>query len=321
MINISNSKLYKLKSKKNLRYLLKIQDKGFLKQDYIVTQIHPYIDISSKHRLIEPPSSALKAIQKRLKNELAKIEVPDYVYSGIKGRSYIDNAKMHCNSNYVFKIDLTAFFPCITREKVYNFFHKQLYTSPDIAMILTNLTTIDLAKCQIDDPEPIEKFMLAKHISTPNHLISGAPTSQILSYLVNIEMFDELHHLCEKNDSIMSIYVDDITFSSNHKISYKFKDIVYNVISKYMFKLSQSKIKYYTKSYPKLITGPVINHNKLALRNSLRHKISLEFENYKHSPINKKSYNRLRGLIIAANQIDPNCYTNIKKYLRENPLH
>ena len=321
MINATSSKLYELQSKKNLVYLLKIHDKRFLKQDYIVSHIHPYIDISNKPRLIEPPSLELKTIQKRIKNELAKIEVPYNVYSGIKGRSYIDNAKLHCNSYYVFKIDLTAFFPCITREKVYSFFSKQLKTKPDIAMILTNLTTIDLAKCQFKDPEPIERFLLDKHITTPNHLISGAPTSQILSYLVNAEMFDELQNLCDKNDVIMSIYVDDVTFSSNHKISHKFKEIVYSIISKYMFKLSRSKIKYYTKNYPKLITGPVINHQNLVLRNSLRYKISLEFNTYKSDHTNKSSYNRLRGLLIAANQISPNSYTNINKYLNEKSIH
>ncbi|MCD7996517.1 MAG: reverse transcriptase family protein [Clostridiales bacterium] len=320
MINATNSKLYNLQSKKNLIYLLKIHDKDFFNQDYVAAHIHPYIDKRGKPRLIESPSLQLKKIQRNLKNELAKIEVPYNVFSGIKGKSYVENAEMHRKSNYIFKIDLTAFFPCIPRESVYTFFRKQLKTSPDIAQILTNLTTVDLTRCNIKKLESIEKFILDKHIVTTNHLISGSPTSQALSYLVNTKMFDELQYLCDKNKVIMSIYVDDITFSSNHKISHKFKEIVYTIISKYMFKLSHNKIKYYTKDYPKLVTGPVISNGKLIIRNSLRFKIISEFKSLKKNP-NKASYDRLKGLIVAAKQIDLNQYPNISKYIKENPIH
>ena len=45
---------------------------------------------------------------------------------------------------YLFKIDISKFFPNIGRNKVYNFYLKKLNTSPDVANILTNLSTINL---------------------------------------------------------------------------------------------------------------------------------------------------------------------------------
>ena len=91
----SDCPLYGLQSKKMLKRLLHIKDSKITKQDYIVSLVSPYIDKSAKPRLIEPPSEELKTVQKRLKSLLSKIVVPDNVFSGVKGRSYADNAKMH----------------------------------------------------------------------------------------------------------------------------------------------------------------------------------------------------------------------------------
>ena len=314
MINPNNSNLYKQSSKTYLIKLLNIPNKQYLKQSYVAKQISPYIQTSPKPRLIEAPSTQLKKIQRNIKNELNKIIVPDNIFSGVKGKSYIENAKIHRGNKYVFKIDLTAFFPCITRDTVYSFFIDSLKTSPDVAYILTNLLTIDLSLCDIKDIESVESFLISKKIRTPNHLISGSPASQILSYLVNHNMFDELQSLCDKNNISMSIYVDDITFSSPNVISHKIKEVIYNIISKNIYRLSRSKVKYYTKNYSKLITGAVIaSDGKLKIRNALSLNIINEWKHYKNHPDDIQSFNRLKGLIIAAQQSEPNKFQSIYK--------
>lgn len=115
----SDCPLYGLQSKKMLKRLLHIEDSKLTKQDYIASLVSPYIDKSGKPRLIEPPSEELKAVQKRLKNLLNKIVVPDNVFSGVRGRSYADNARMHIGNGRrnLFKIDLTAFFPQLTGRR------------------------------------------------------------------------------------------------------------------------------------------------------------------------------------------------------------
>lgn len=312
MINPSSSNLYKQSSKAYLMKLLKIPNKHYLKQNYIAKQISPYIQTVPKPRLIEVPSTELKEIQRNIKKELSKIIVPGNIFSGIKGKSYIENAQIHQGNNFVFKIDLTSFFPCITRDTVYLFFIDSLKASPDIASILTNLVTVDLSLCDIKDIETVESFLVSKKIKTTNHLISGSPASQILSYLVNYKMFDELQCLCDKNDIFMSIYVDDITFSSKNVISHKIKAIIYNIISKNLYRLCRHKVKYYTKNYPKLITGVVIAPNgKLKIRNALSLKIISEWKHYKNHPEDTQSFNRLRGLIIAAQQSEATKFQNV----------
>ena len=91
----TNCKLYKLNSKKVLKYLLAVSDNNFFEQKYVASQIEPYIDTLKKPRLIEKPSEQLKAIQSKIKGLLYAIQVPDNVFSGIKGRSYSQNALWH----------------------------------------------------------------------------------------------------------------------------------------------------------------------------------------------------------------------------------
>ena len=75
--------LYGIQSKKMLKYILHIKNEDLLKQERVASMISPYVDRSKKPRLIEPPQAELKAVQKRIKTLLGKIEVPNNVFSGI----------------------------------------------------------------------------------------------------------------------------------------------------------------------------------------------------------------------------------------------
>lgn len=307
------SPLYRVKSKKQLKYIFKIPNNKYFKQSYLAGLTHPYIENKNgKRRLIEPPDEDLKAIQKRLKQILSNIDVPDNIFSGVKGRSYYDNAKIHFGNKYIYKLDLTAFFPSTSREKVYQFFRECFQVSPDIADFLTNITTIDLDLAPSENITEINSFLLNKGIKTRNHLISGAPTSQILSYFTNQNMFNALQALSDKNGVTMSVYVDDITFSSANHISYRFKTLTHNIIQRYGFRISVNKTKYYTKYHPKEITGVIIDRKgNPRLTNSLQYKIINESQFFKTNPTDNESRERLQGLVTAARQINPGCFPSI----------
>lgn len=316
-----NCPLYNLQSKRFLRYLLRINDNRFFNQDYVASLVSPYIDTTNKPRLIEPPQAELKIIQKRIKTLLGKIDVPDNVFSGIKGRSYANNVRMHQGEDLrlLFKVDMRAFFPSISRETVYKFFAEDLRCAPDIACILTNFTTIDLEKSNTKDLTEVLSFLASKNVSITNHLISGAPTSQILSYLANHAMFDEMQVLADNNDVKMSVYVDDITFSSNHHISRRFKNSVFYIIKKYNYQVSKNKVKSYTRACPKLVTGVIIDSTgKLTVKNSLRKKIIDEYDYLRTHPSDKQSRQRLLGLLGAAHQADKSAYPNIYKFAQSD---
>ena len=97
-----------------LKYVLQIKNDDMLKQSNITSKIHPYIDKTKKPRLIEAPQAELKIVQRRIKTLLGKIQTPDNVFSGIKGKSYPENARMHIGGRKrnLYKTDLTEFLKC-----------------------------------------------------------------------------------------------------------------------------------------------------------------------------------------------------------------
>ncbi len=294
-----------------------------LKQSYVASLVSPYIDTSSKPRLIEPPHEELKLVQRQIKNHLSRIEVPENIFSGIKKRSYADNARYHIGDNRrnLYKIDLTAFFPSITRETVYNFFANDLCCSPDVAKILTNFCTIDLSKSNARNINSVYDFLDSKKVHTYNHLISGAPTSQILSYLVNNKMFDEMQSASNKNGISMTVYVDDVTFSSENKIPKGFRDEIVSIIKKYNYQISKKKVKSYSKTYPKLVTGVIIDSNgNPTIKNSMHHKIISTFKELQKDPSNHDCRMKLRGLLIAARQIDKMAFPAIYEFAFKNSI-
>lgn len=303
-----------LQSKKVLKRLLRIQDSRFLKQDYCASLIYPHIATDPKKRLIESPHDKLKILQSRIKTHLGKIDVNDNVFSGIKGRSYADNAKQHVGDarRNLFKIDLTAFFPSISRETVFRFFVDDLRCSSDVAEILTNLTTIDLDKATVKDMDSVNRFLRDKKVTCRNHLISGSPSSQIMCYLVNHQMFDEMQAAADAYGATMTIYVDDVAFSSENRISYLFRSKIFAIIRKYGYQISAKKVKLYTKTHPKLVTGVIIDSDgQPAVKNSLRLKIIKKYEYLRDHPEDELGMKQLRGLLSAARQAHPNAFSGI----------
>ena len=172
-----------------------------------------------KERLIEAPTPVTKKAQGKIKNCLMKCDFPSYVFSGIRGKSYFNNAVIHKNCSFLYKTDISAFFPNISRNAVYNFFLKDLNTSPDVAKILTDICTVDISNA-IEKDIKVANFIRNKKIRMHNHLCTGSPASPLLSYLANRKMFDEIHNIATNNNLTFSIYMDDIFFSSSKQISY-----------------------------------------------------------------------------------------------------
>ena len=306
--------LYAIKSKKMLLQALGIQDKRWQKHTFVQQNISPYIDGATKKRLVEAPTQQLKAIQKRIKNALIKCDFPEYVFSGIKRRSYVKNAEKHAGKMFVYKIDISAFFPNTSRDKVYKFFITKMNNSPDVANILTNICTSDLSR-NLRNKKEIDTFLQEKGITQINHLCTGASPSPILSYLVNQAMFDEMKRLCNENRIKMSIYVDDTIFSSEKEISAKVRARILGIIEKYGYRVSIKKVKYYSANEVKKITGVVIRSNGATdIPNRLRFKIKERFRLHKESG-GADDLNKLAGCVAAARQIDKRAYPSVVEYI------
>lgn len=315
MINFENCQLYNLKRKRDLYHLIRStpEEVGLILNKYKVC-------ISEEKRLLEKPNFKLKLLQKRILNKLYQIQFPEYVFSGVKGRSAYDNAITHINSECMLKLDMSKFFPNTHRDKVYNFFHKKLRMSADVAKLCTDITTINYNAENVSIDDNVFDYMKSKHIKIRNHLPSGTPTSQILSYLANLDMFDEIVAYCKCHKLICSIYVDDITLSTNRKISFEEEKQLKGIVKKYGQKISKNKTIRYSNSDYKKITGFVISpEHKLVVGNKTRLKIKTKLAQVKNiKEIDNSLKNSLVGLANFSELSVKNSYQGLKKQLKKS---
>ena len=299
-MDFSTCPLYGITRKRDLNELLKIKvhNKNKYNKKY-----KPYIEKNPKPRLIEAPYNELKIVQRKIKKYLDCITYPNNVFSGIKGRSYINNAYYHSDSNYFLKMDMSKFFPNIS---IYNFYSAKLNLPNDIATILTDLSTIDLTGMLTSD---IENFISIKGIRYTNHLPSGSPISSILSYLANIDMFDQINKTAQNYGCIVSFYVDDIIFSSKNRIPIALTNRVKKIINKYNQVVNEDKTKMYMTNDYKKITGCVIKNHELIIPNKTRYKIAKLLKQDNHT---EKEINSILGLINNAHMFDRTKYNDLQ---------
>ena len=271
-MDLTTCKLYRIQRKRDLAVLLKIEN--IKKIGQISNSYRPYIANETKKRLIEPvESEELKKIQKNIQLLLKEIKYNDNVFSGVPGKSYIDNGKYHIGCKNIVALDISKFFPNINREKVYNFFKYKMENSSDVAKILTDLCTIDLRKINNLDKNVIE-YINEKKIRFMNHIPTGSSISCILSYLVNYIMFDEIDTLCREYNCKMSVYVDDIVISSSEIINNNLISKVIAIIKNNGYRISKSKLKHYKTNEFKRVTGSILykEGKKLVVPNKIKYR-------------------------------------------------
>ncbi len=101
----------------------------------------------------------------------------------------------------------------------------------------------------------------------------------------------------------MTVYVDDIVFSSNNKIPYYFRKGVLNIISKNSYDVSVKKCKWYNVPENKKVTGVILDKNgKMQVPNKLMLKTHKYIQEVKDG--NKTNIDKLQGCLVVANSIN-----------------
>ena len=121
---------------------------------------------------------------------------------------------------------------------------------------------------------------------------------EFLSYLANVDMFDEIIRYTKLHKLDCTIYVDDITISSiKRDINKREEGEIKTIIRRNKQKLSTGKtIRYGINEYKK-VTGFVISpNNKLVIPNKIKSKIKIQtkFIRKKETDIHNK--NKIIGL-------------------------
>lgn len=291
--SIEKSPLYELKSRKKLLEIFYIRNYKILENLSINKANYKVYSIDNKNkptkRKIEEPKDLLKAFHRRFNALLQRINVPDFVKAGRKGSCYVDNGKAHINGKYFFCSDVEKFFPSSRKQKVFQFLFYDLKMGNDIASLLTNILTFD------------------------NHLPTGAPSSQLLTYWAYKKTFNDIYEKALSMDICMTLFVDDLTFSSSKPIPADFKRYVISRLKSEGLSVNKKKTKTYSINQYKKTTGTVISpDNKILVPNKLQHKIYI----LKHKEDKtSKEIMSLKGMINSARQIKPNFMDDYYKKL------
>lgn len=187
------------------------QIKVISEQEYVSFTIQP---AGKRPRAIQAPCDEMKASQQEMLEELYKFPLHPKVF-GVKGTSYVDNARLHIGAQNIFKIDIEKFYPCCTlRQVLNNVTDKKL-----IRYIINNSYFIFWADENEEDPQgPC--------------LPTGSPISPILANLILKDMDYALDAIAQKYGAIYSRYLDDMTFSFTSELSEEQKD-------KYLIKIAE----------------------------------------------------------------------------------
>lgn len=226
-------------------------------------------DGNQRTRQLNSTKIELKRIQKRILALLmSHVEIPTYAFGGVPKKDNIKNAKYHQGNKYIFTTDLRSFFPSISHNSVFEVYCNNGY-SPTVARILTKLTTY-------------------KH-----QLPQGVPTSTLLALLAFKPTGDKLYDYASQHNLKFSIFVDDITISSNVDFKHLVPDIL-DIIVSAGYKISHNKTHYSTKN--PIITGIKCQNNRIKLPQST----------YKRMSKLPKDSNSYKGLIMYRKRIDSN---------------
>ena len=190
---IDQSPIYKLCSKRKLATILQIEYDSLLHaNDFINYTVSEIEKASGGFRTIYDPCRELKQVQRRIKNLLSRISIPNWVFSGCKGVCHVDNGKYHEHSVYFIQSDLHAFYDSCSRESVYRLFKDRFKCSSDVSALLSDLTTLTL-----EDGSTV--------------IPTGSPCAQLVAFLAYQDMFNELHNLASNHGYKFSLYVDDVS--------------------------------------------------------------------------------------------------------------
>ena len=221
--------------------------------DCLYRKAKPIVKFDGSIRQPFDALSPLKSIQRRIKDRILKrVEFPEYLTGSLSGRDYRTNAALHAGSKIVICEDVEGFFPSTNRERILDIWLNFFRFSEEVAVLLTNLTTMDGA------------------------LPQGAITS---SYLANLAFWNHeprLHDKLARMSVVYSRYVDDISMSSKQFLSKveqtEFIAQVYGMLKKHGYKAKRRKHETFT-SGKAMFTTKLIMNRKPALQSKERQNI------------------------------------------------
>jgi len=296
---LKDSALFKLTTKRRLVELLgrSISELKAFSADTNYRIFH--LEKPGKCREIQAPTFELDVVQTRIASLLVRVATPEYLHSGIKGRSNITNAAAHIGDHPVLTMDIQQFYPSVTKKSIFHFFNHTMQVAPDVAGILAELCSYD------------------------GHIPTGSRISMPLSFWANYAMYSRIHSLCLCKEVNMTIFVDDLTFSGAN-VNKLFRRNIENIIRSARLTVHPKKTILYGRRKPKLVTGAVVDQNGMRVRNKHHKAIYtsfLELAECTNDEQLETIQKQLIGRLNAAGQIEPAFRQRAKQFCIESGVN
>lgn len=276
--------------------------------------VHKY-DIVSKNgkiRKVSAPTDAikpsLKLVNKVLQQKYDKVN-EDFQVAYKKGKSIIDNAKIHQEKKYHFRIDIHDFYPSCKRESVEKYTGYLFYSSINCDFLHNKFLDIILDN---------------------DGLFLGNPISGTLANIIISNPVKYIRNMCRNKNINFSVYADDMCFSSDRFLK---KEYIISMFDRafIFYNLEDSFILNARKSIgsskaQREITGVVINHNNELTIHRYRYKeIRQQLYVLSYGGIPSLTMQQLTGKINFAINLDEtdkmkNLVTKYLKVIKENNL-
>lgn len=195
---------------------------------------HAKLDKKGKLRDYATPTGPLRRIVDNLNGVLQRIVLDPSLHGGCRGRSNVSNAFAHIGTSALINADIQDFFPSVRPARVYKMFVHRLGCSPDVARILTRLSTF--RGC----------------------LPQGSPSSSIVAALVTEPLVRRLRGLGSSVGGTATLFVDDATVSGPAHLVGR-KDLVAKIIRQEGFVPHPKKLHAFGPGETKVVTGVRVN--------------------------------------------------------------
>ena len=243
----------------------------------------PNVDELPDFRPIDIPSPRLKALQTRIAVLLQRVAPPDFLFSPVKGRSYVGNAARHLGAKAFWQLDIANYFPSCSANNIARFFRRDMECAPDVTAILVRITTYQ--EC----------------------LPQGSACSPILAYFSNMRMWLEIAAIAEAGGCTLSAYADDLTLSGI-MIRKKLVWTIKQCVRKHGLRLNDAK-EVSLINAPADITGVIVDGDRTRLPNRQHRKLA-ELKEFRRTVFNPKHLRKIdlqiAGRIAQRRQVEGN---------------
>lgn len=240
------------------------------------------IKSGKKKRKINAPKVALKVIQKWFSYHISnavKYQIDNSVYGFIEGRSAPLAAKQHCNSTWVYNIDIANYFPSISVKKVNE--------------VLLNVGYSEHASS-----------IIASLCCFKEALAQGSPASPVISNLAFKNQDQLLKKLAKEYSIRYTRYADDIVFSGTASPPDNLQSEVRKIIKDGGWSIAENKEHLAKLPHRLKVHGLLVHGEKPRLTKGYRNKIRAYRHLLNKGKVIEEDENRIKGHLYYAFSVE-----------------